>query len=97
MVNFVCAKAWVTATESRWTSVFITLRRFVVATSCHDVLVQALREVKLQYRIDDSIEEQLVNIIKNDQNDFSSKNRLRLLRIVRELSHQDTRVHLTTM
>jgi len=97
VLSFTTGKAWVEASEARWTNIYTTLRRWLVSASCHNILVDALRRVKLELAADDSLEAALVKIIANDQSDFSAQNRLRLLRVCRALSSPETLVHLCVM
>jgi hypothetical protein len=86
VLNFLTAKSWVTATESRWTNIFSVLRRFVIGLAINGVLSSALTAIRQQLDIDDSIEEALAKAVLHDRENFSAKSRLRLLRITKALT-----------
>ena len=96
-LNFVSGRAWVAAVEARWLKVGTTLRRFLMATAQQQVPTSALKDVKLEFIVDDSIVKALDKGINADANDFFAKNRLRLLRIVRELGNDSAIMALAGM
>jgi hypothetical protein len=78
----------------RWTNFFYVLRRFCLGVVSGNVLPRALLNIKLQLKPSDTLEENLLKMIKADKNDFSAKNKLRLIRIVSNLAEGDVLPHL---
>jgi hypothetical protein len=69
----------------------------MVASAIHNLLARALRQVKLEFSIDDGIEDQLLKAARLDANDFNTRNRLRMLRLCRVLCSDQTLSELSTM
>jgi hypothetical protein len=97
VLNFLTGRAWLVATESRWTNVFTVLRRFVVGVAASKLLVKALEDVRLSLGNDDNLEEALLKIIKQSEQDWSSKNKLRLVRVVKVLCGPEIQWTLAVM
>jgi hypothetical protein len=91
LLNFLVGRSWVTFTESRWTSVFCVLRRFTIGLAANRVLKDGLCEIKANFGLDgDDVEKSLEKLVQMDRSDYSAKNRLRLLRIVKTLCNEQT-------
>ena len=97
VLNFLTGRAWLVATESRWTNVFTVLRRFVVGVAASKLLVKALEDVRLSLGNDDNLEEVLLKIIKQSEQDWTSKNKLRLVRVVKVLCDPEIQWTLAVM
>lgn len=67
LVNLFASRAWVTATESRWTNVGITVRRFLLAALAGQVMARAIAAVKEKLRLEDSMEETLAKLVAADK------------------------------
>ena len=97
MLDFLSGNAWVAATESRWTNFFRVLRRFTIVCAANRLLLEALKDVKTSLALEDSLEASLAKLVAADRNDFSSTNKLRLLRITKVLCTGNTLMSLAIM
>lgn len=97
IVNFLTGRSWVAATVSRWTNVFNVVRRFVVGIAVSELLPTALRELKTRARLEDSLEQSLEKIIAEDRSDYSSREKLRLLKIAKNLCTMEAMAELCVM
>ena len=88
--NLVTGRAWAEAKMARWTNVGSAIRRFALLCAAGNILINALKQVKAQSGVADTLEGRLARAIAADMNDFHSKNQLRLLRIVKSLSLPQT-------
>ena len=59
--------------------------------------MKALEDVRLSLGNDDSLEEALLKIIKQSEQDWSSKNKLRLVRVVKVLCDPEIQWTLAVM
>lgn len=89
--------AWVTCTESRWTNVTATVKRFLLGMLPAGILVHALADVQVRLNVADTMEAQLLALIKRDSKDFASKSKVRLLRFARAFSQPSAKCHLALM
>ena len=81
LVNLICGRAWDKSAISRWTYMSTTFRRLALASCAHGILAKALADVQVFFEVDASLEARLAKLVAADSNDFSSKNKLRLLKI----------------
>ena len=85
LLDFFAGRAWVQAAANRWMNVQITARRYYFGILVGNLLTEGLEYVKIGLQIEDSLEDSLTKLIAADSSDFHSRNRLRLLRMVRVL------------
>lgn len=60
-----------------------TMRKVAMSIAAGGILTEALRNMMVWWSLDDGIEASLAKLIAADANDFSSRNRLRLLKVCR--------------
>ena len=95
IINFCLGRAWVSATISRWTNVTTTQKRFVVADAVSHILVDALQNVKVRWDlVGDSIEAALGAILDKNHDDFSSRNKLRMIKFMKVLGRSSLLVDI---
>ena len=92
--NLCTGRAWAEAKMARWTNVGSANRRFVFLSAAGDILIKSLRGVKTHWGLEANLEASLARQVNADRNDFSSRNKLRLLRIVKALALPDTLTNL---
>ena len=80
-LNIMSNRAWVDAAVSRWTGVATTIIRFLVGSLIGQALPRALDDIRLNWQLDESMESSLAALVKADSEDFSSRNKLRLIRL----------------
>lgn len=86
IINFCLGRSWVAATLSRWTNVTITQKRFLATIAISNILVDALQNVKVSWAlVGDSIEASLGALVDKDREDFSSRNKLRIIKFMKVL------------
>lgn len=83
LLNWIVNKAWDTSAVNRWTYVSTTLKKLAVSCLAHRILPEALKDMQLFWKVDDGMESTLARMIAADNQDFASKNKLRLLRVTR--------------
>ena len=80
-VNCIFGTAWESACASRWTHVSKLRCRFIVCALCRRLLPEALKELKTHWGLNDAMIPTLARIVQADALDFSSKSKLKLLRV----------------
>ena len=80
LINALVHRQWKVQAASRWTHVSNTLRRMSLGFLAKGILPEALKELKCVWGVDSSMSAMLAALIAKDQNDFSAKGKLRLLR-----------------
>lgn len=94
VLNLCAGRAWQVAHLQRWTNVSSVCRRFAMLSAAGNILIGSLRGVKTHWGLADGLAAELARVVDADRNDFSPRNKLRLLRIVQGLSADDARVHM---
>lgn len=94
LLSVLMGSAWVTCTESRWTHVATTVKRFLLGMAPFSLLVGAMRYVQVRWDLNMTMEEELAALIKQDAQDFSSRNKVRLLRMIRTFDQPHVKCHL---
>ena len=89
MLNVLVHRGWSQAAESRWTHVMAILKRLAVGCACKGIMTLALKNLQATWKVSGSMEMQLLRIIENDQNNFTAKSQLKLLRVCRQLCRPD--------
>ena len=84
--SITAGRAWKVATDSRWTAVPSSLRRFCLANANANILTRALRELKTHWGLNPELAASLARAIAANASDFPARNKLRLLRIVEGFS-----------
>ena len=84
-LNWLCHATWEQACESRWTKVVTTLRRAMAGYLGQQVLPECLKLLQTTWGINEGMEAALARIVASDASEFTSKNKLRLLRACRVL------------
>ena len=80
-VNMFVNRCWSNAAASRWTYVLPTLKRLLLGCVAKRVLPESLRCLKTTSDLSDSLIPMLEQLVAGDADDFSSKSKLRLLRV----------------
>ena len=93
-LNITSNRAWVDAAVSRWTGVATTIRRFLVGSLFGQAVPRALNDIRLSWQLDESMKSSLAALVKADSEDFSSRNKLRLIRICKVLTGPNVAVSL---
>ena len=89
LANFTLGTAWHLAAESRWIHVTRLLLRFLLSSIGKRSLPRALSDLQVHYKLDMSMEAVLSRLVAASANDWSSRSKLRLLRMVRVLCPQE--------
>ena len=76
---------WPVSCESRWTHTMTLRKRWLTATIGNNTLQKGLATVQTSWQIDESMVSTLERIIRADSGDFSARNKLKLLRVVRQM------------
>ena len=99
LVTWVTGRPWSEAAISRWIAVRYLLIRFIVSNVQRPLLVNALRDLRLAWSLEDisSLERQLAETLKEDPNDWASRTKLRLLRVAEELCAKDVVAMLSVL
>ena len=99
LVAWATGRPWTEAAISRWAAVSYLLNRFIVANIQRPLLVNALRDLRLAWSLADitSLERQLVEVLKQDPNDWASRTKLRLLRVAGALCVNDVVLMLSVL
>lgn len=85
LINFIVGRSWGTMALNRWTTVGLTMRRFVVCSLGPRLLPAALDDVRRHWGVQDTLEAGLARAVAIDREDFASQNKLRLLRLAKVL------------
>lgn len=86
VINHMFGRAWESGCASRWLDVGKIRRRCLTGTCGRRLLPESLKELQTQWRCGGaSLERMLEDILKEDQNDFVARQRLRLIRVCRSL------------
>lgn len=80
-LNLFVHRGWETCAVSRWTYVMNMLRKIGMSIAFGGILLDALRHMMVFWQVDMSMVSTLERMVAADQNDFASRNRLRLLRV----------------
>ena len=96
-LNFLFGHGWETAAVSRWTHTNKLAKRWLVGTFAGQLLPQALKELQATWDVDASMITTLERLVAADSGDFSSQNKLRLLRICRTLCAPGAHVEMMLM
>ena len=90
--------SWESAAESRWHHAERLLQRFYVGAIGPRPIPQSMKVVQANLKADNSVEAQLLSLLRADAGNFSARNRLKLLRACQQLcpeaSAQDVALHL---
>ena len=78
-------RAWVQASLARWSHATRLLQRFFVLCIANRVLPRSLSAVQVECGVDESAIAALTRMVAADQENWSARNKLRLLRIVQNL------------
>ena len=97
LLDFLSARAWATATESRWTNVYSVLRRFVIGSSFCRLMPRAPTDLQVKFSASESLEASLLKLIRQDAKDFTAKSKLRLVRICKVLFADGVLMDLAVM
>ena len=84
-VSYLFGRAWALAVLSRWLHESYLSKKFVIGSLGYRLLPRTLSRLMATWDVDASMETCLAKLIAADENDFSSKNKLRLLRICNQL------------
>ena len=84
--DLIFGHTWESASISRWTHVSKLLKKWLLGALGSGVLPQALRDVQLWWGIQSSMESALAKLVAADSGDYSSREKLKLLRQVCGLS-----------
>ena len=85
LIQWFCHRSWEQSAENRWTKSVSLLRKVLTGILAQRVLPECLKAMQTSWGVDESIAAALVRMIKADANDFSSRNKMRLLRVCRNL------------
>ena len=85
LIQWFCHRSWEQAAENRWTKSVSLLRRVLTGFLAQRILPECLKSMQTSWGVDESIAAALERMINADANDFSSRNKLRLLRVCRSL------------
>ena len=89
VLNFLTGRAWVVASENRWTHTATTLKRIVVGYLLGGLLGKSLNNLQSFWGLDDNVEAELAQVLREDAGNFDAQRKVRLLRIARTLAHED--------
>ena len=73
LLNLLASKAWVTSSESRWTNVGTTLRRFLTGTIACRCLPLGLGSARASLQLADDMEEALAKVVAADKDGRGEK------------------------
>ena len=85
VMNWNANRGWDAQADGRWTFLVAQLKKFCIGNAAKKSLTNALRDVKTHWELSDELEAALARQVAADKNDFSSKSKLRLLRVVNVL------------
>ena len=85
LVNWICHRAWDQVAASRWTKAGISLRRVLSGFLAQRVLPECLRAMQTSWAVHEGLAASLARMVAADKDDFSSRQKLRLLRVCRLL------------
>ena len=89
ILNFLTGRAWVVASENRWTHTATTLKRIVVGYMLGGLLGKSLANLKSFWKLDGSMEAELAQVLREDAGNFDAQRKVRLGRIAKALAHED--------
>ena len=80
------ALAWEIAEEARWLHCTKLLKRWLLLTVGYYVLPGSLAHMQVHWRVNESMVTTLTRMLEADKNNYTARRKLRLLRIVQNLS-----------
>lgn len=86
--NFMVGQSWPQAADNRWTHTMKLRKRWLLATLANGIGMAALKEVQYHRGAHLSLEAELARRVATDANDFSSRNKLKLMRICKVLCNE---------
>lgn len=84
-LEFLFGSAWPVACASRWVHVAQLRARFLAAALCSRLLPESLKELRAHWGLSTAVIPTLQRMVAADQLDFSSKGKLKLLRVCQAL------------
>ena len=88
LIQWFCHKSW-EQSDNRWTKSVNLLRRVLTGCLAQRILPESLRGMQTSWKVHEGIAAQLERLVRANADDFSSRNKLRLLRICRVLCPPD--------
>lgn len=86
ILQWITGRAWLTMAISRWTHVPVVLRRALVASlGPRNILAEALDHMRNCWEVEFNLERDLARMLSIDKDDFSTMQKLRLLRVCKVL------------
>ena len=89
LIQWFCHRAWEQVAESRWTKSVNLLRRVLTGCLAQRILPNCLRGMQTSWQVHEGLAAALERQVRADANDFTSRNKLRLLRVCRALCPPD--------
>ena len=89
LVNWICHRAWGQVAASRWAKVMVSLRKVLAGFLAQRVLPECLRSVQTSWGVHEGLEAALARVVAADKDDFSSRQKLRLLRVCQRMCPAD--------
>ena len=85
MHNWICGRSWRVDAENRWMHLDDLARRFLVGCLPCDLIVRIIRDLQTVWSVDASLETALTNALRTNPEDWTSRRKLRVLRIAKTL------------
>ena len=85
MKTWMCGRGWRIDAENRWLHLDMLIVRFLVLCLPVELIVHMLQDLVLVFAASDSLESALVTLLRDNPEDWSSRRKLRLLRIAKTL------------
>ena len=85
LLNWLANRGWNAEEHGRWMFLVATGRKILVGIASNSVWTESLRGVKTHFELSDDLEAALKREIEANDDNFTAKSKLRLLKIVQEL------------
>ena len=85
LIQWFCHQSWEQGPDSRWTKSVNLLRKVLTGCLAQRILPLCLVGMQTTWNVHEGVAAALERAVRADANDFSSRNKLRLLRVCRVL------------
>ena len=97
LINWICHRNWDQVAANRWTKVVVGLRRVLSGFLAQRVLPECLRSLQTSWQVHEGLAASLARMVAADKDYFSPRQKLRLLRVCRQLCPATAAVDLVVV